>query len=675
MKNAIFLLFLFLALGACTDKESPSKSSAPVIDEAVNDPALFPEGVLVAGTLEQEETDEFELMVKAGSFVYGRVDQQTVDVEVNIYDPAGEKIATFDGPAAGMEDFTFDAELEGTYRIAVKPIEEEEGAYTIQLVKNEPKAESPEARVNQLFSAYDNDFTPGAVVGVIEGGEVTYAKGFGMADLAYDIPFDTDMPSNIGSVSKQFTAMGILLLEKEGLLSLEDDIRRHLPELPQFEHTIRIKNLLNHTNGLREIYNIMPLRGWDGEDRLLREEAINIVKRQPELQAPPGEEFNYNNTAFILLTHVVERLTDQSFPEWMAQNVFQPLGMDNTYIRRDPGHIIPNATQGYASDEDGFRESGDLYAAYGAGGIYTTVGDFAKWMKNFKTAELGGQEVINKLTTPDTLNNGDTLNYALGLSVSEYQGLKKYSHGGADIAHRTMLVYFPEIDKGVVTNSNNANFNPNLANKVIDAFFTEHLEPEEAAKDTEASEEEAFTLETEQLKAFEGKYKSDALGVVVEVKLEDEQLRVEIPGDSPLDLKPTSENTFADATGEVRLTFQKEEEKVKRITVESGEQKYDFEKLADYAPGKKDLQAFAGKYYSKEIETVYTIALKEDQLILQIFGLEDIELTPIKENTFSGSEFFIGEIAFERNIFGRVNAFTVSNGRTKGVAFERMTGL
>ncbi len=673
MKNALLCTFLMLALFACSNNEKPLKT--PGTGQALEDPTLFPDGILVAGELEKDETHKYEVDVQGGYFVFGQVNQKTVDVEVHIFNPEEEEIAIFDGPATGMENFSFDADLEGTYRVEVKAFEEGEGSYTIQLIKNEPKANTPQKRVDQLLSDYDNDFTPGAVVGVIEGGKVTYAKGFGMANLAYDIPYTTDMPSNIGSVSKQFTAMGILLLEKEGKLSLDDDIRKHLPELPEFEQTIRVKNLLNHTNGLREIYNMLPMRGWNGEDAILREEAIKIVQRQPELQALPGEEFNYNNTAFILLTHIVERLTDQSFPEWMEENVFDPLGMQSTYIRRDPGHIIPNATQGYISDENGFREAGDLYAAYGAGGIYTTIDDFAKWLKNFQSGELGGAEIIEKLTTPGILNNGDTMSYALGLGISEYRGLKRYSHTGGDIAHRTNLIYFPEIDKGVVTNSNNGSYSLGVANEIIDAFFEKHLEPEEAETAKEEIEKESLTLTAEQLQAFEGKFKSDAIGLMVELKLEEEQLRMEIAGDSPMPLTAVSENTFEGEGGNISITFHSEENEVKGATLTADGADYEFNKLAGFDPSEEELQAYVGKYYSRELETVYTISIKEGQLVAQIYGLEDIELSPAEEDSFTGSEFFVSEMTFKRNPQGRVSGFEVGNGRTKGVAFERMSTL
>jgi CubicO group peptidase (beta-lactamase class C family) len=181
--------------------------------------------------------------------------------------------------------------------------------------------------------------------------------------------------------------------------------------------------MLNHTNGFREVYNLMPMTGWKGEDGLRREEVIELLKRQEELQAAPGEEYNYNNSAFILLAEIVERISGQSFQEFMQEQVFGPLEMTSSMVRSSPAEIVPEASQGYVRDSTGFREAGDLYASYGAGGIYTTVEDFSKWLGNFSKPVVGGLEVVDRLVMVDTLNNGDTMTYALGIGIGEFKGL------------------------------------------------------------------------------------------------------------------------------------------------------------------------------------------------------------------------------------------------------------
>ena len=209
--------------------------------------------------------------------------------------------------------------------------------YTIEVTRAEPAATDREDRVDQLMLMYSGENTPGAVVAVLENGAMGFTRAYGAANLDHGIPFTVGTISNIGSVTKQFTAMGILLLQAEGKLSLDDDIREHIPELPDFGTPVTIRNLLNHTGGYREIYNLLRITGYNGEDTFDRDIAIQIVQRQPELQAQPNTEFNYNNTGFILLATTIERLTDQTFPEYLKERVFEPLGMMDTRVKAYQG--------------------------------------------------------------------------------------------------------------------------------------------------------------------------------------------------------------------------------------------------------------------------------------------------------------------------------------------------
>jgi len=225
------------------------------------------------------------------------------------------EVEEFDGPSRGPEVFQFETEASGVFLVRVRPFEEGSGDYTIELITVEPAATEPAGKVDQMLAAFSGPETPGVVVGVVDGGELVFAEAYGMANLEHGIPFTVDLSSNIGSVTKHFTAMGILLLEQDGKLSLEDDVREYIPELPDFGATVTVKNLLNHTGGYREIYNFLPMAGRQGEDAIRREEAIRIVQRQPELQAAPNTEFNYNNTGYILLATIIERVSGKSFPE------------------------------------------------------------------------------------------------------------------------------------------------------------------------------------------------------------------------------------------------------------------------------------------------------------------------------------------------------------------------
>lgn len=625
-------------------------------------------GAEQTGTLQPKEPKVYQLQLDSGTFLYGFVNQITVDVEVKLVDELDKEISSFDSPARGPETFSFEIKKTGNYRLEVVPFEDQSGDYSIIVQGAEPIATDPEKRVDQKMIFYSND-APGAVIGVMNNGNMTFAKAYGKANITHNLDFKLSTPTNIGSVSKQFTAFAILMLEKQGLLSVEDDIRKHFPELPDYGDVIRIKNLMNHTNGLREVYNLMPIAGWDGEDKLLRAEVINLLRKQKELQAPPGEEFNYNNSAFILLAELVERLTEKKFPQWMKENVFGPLEMNDTYVRTDPSEIIPGASQGYSNGENGLVESGDLYAAYGAGGIYTTPYDLAKWLRNFKDPILGGPELIQKLVTPGILNKGDTMKYAQGIGVGEYKGLKRYAHNGADIAHRAGMVYYPEINSGVIALSNNASFSSGVIYSITDIFFKDQLKSEE---ETEKEDPEAIEVDTKILKQYVGKYKATGIGLIIEYKLEDENLVAYPSGQSSRKLKPTSDSTFSYEGVEASVLFHllKDGKSDEAVHTQGGSDLI-LHRLAPFDPPMNELQKYTGKYFSDELETFYTIVVKDSTLMAEHRNLKNIKLSPTEDDTFSGDVFFMGEVEFKKDKNGNVNAFTVSNGRTKGIYFQK----
>ena len=670
MKNSAVIFVAALFMAACNLSDSIEFSGDLEVGEVVE------------GMLELESPDTFHFEFGADTYVYGICNQVTVDVVVSLYDSAGTSLGMFDGPGVGPEIFNFAISDAGKYILEVAPFEKKTGSYTLELKVVEPIASDPEKRADQLFYAYNEEGVPGGVVGVIKNGEVVFSKAYGLANLSHSIPYEVNTPTNIGSVSKQFTAMAILLLEQQGKLSLDDDVRKHIPELPDLGQVVTIHNMLNHTNGFREVYNLMPMTGWKGEDMLRREEIIEMLKRQEELQNAPGEEYNYNNSAFILLAEIVERISGQTFPEYMEANVFAPLGMTSSLVRPNPAVIIPGASQGYVRDSLGYHEAGDLYAAYGAGGIYTTVEDFSKWMGNFSKPLLGGIELVNRLVTVDTLNNGDTMSYALGIGVDEFRGLTSYSHGGADIAHRAFLVYFPEIDAGVVAMSNNANFNSGgIANEMAELYFGDSMDPEEEEVGEETGEETTEAEETdskevmvpeELLQTYAGKYLLAGMGAVLEYEVVDGRLRMSTEGQPEIYLDPLSESEFTYEGVEASVEFLRNDQgEVSGAVHTQGGQKFELERVPPYEPTVEELQALTGKFFSKELETFYTLEMRDTTLTLLIRNTKEIELSALKEDNFKGDIYFIGELVFQRDASGQVTGFTAANGRTRGIWFEK----
>ncbi len=632
-----------------------------------------------AGTLAAGSSDTHALDLDADMFVFGEVHQTDVDVTVTVTAPSGETLRDVDTRTRGIESFQFETETAGTYEIEVAADgEEEAGSYELRIIRSEAIATDPAERLDQLMSPWDGDDRPGAVVGVVEDGELALVRDYGMANLSHGVPWERGTISNIGSVTKQFTAMGILLLQAEGKLSLDDDIRKHIPELPDFGTPVTIRNLLNHTGGFREIYNLLPIQGLEGEDAFARGRAITVVQRQPELQARPNTEWNYNNTGFILLSLTVERLSGQTFSDYMGDNVFMPLGMHDTRVKMVQGELIPGSAQGYTPVEGGsFRTTRDLAASAGAGGVYTTVDDLARWMLNYRDATLGGPEVIKAITTEAVLESGDSTGYGLGLGIGEMGGRTLYSHTGGDISHRAYLSFFPELESGVIVMSNHAGFDLGVGGRIARLFFGDDLEEEEeAVADVEDGTGEEAGMSDERKEAIAGDWviEVQGLSIPLAVMLEDGEVFVEFDGQSRTIARPTSDSTMTLVAADATLTFSFEPDgSLTTGTLVQAGTEMALRRAENAELSEEELEAYAGRYFSEELETFYVVTVEDGALVARHLDMADpLTLRHTGGGNFSSSVVFLNTIAFERAGNDGVTGFTVSNGRTKGVWFRKM---
>jgi CubicO group peptidase (beta-lactamase class C family) len=535
---------------------------------------------------------------------------------------------------------------------------------------------SDQDRVDQLMADYSGTEVPGALVAVVRNGEIVFERAYGMADLTHDIPFTANTRTNIGSTSKQFTAFAIALLADRGALSIDDDVRTHIPELPDFGETVRLRHLISHTSGYREFLNALAIGGWRLEeaDHIDREEILAVVQRQPRLQNTPGSEYNYNNTGYALLAMVVERVTGEPFPEWMRANVFEPLGMGDTMVRGGPGPIVPNRAQGYApAGDQGFREVTDIGAAMGAGGIYTTIGDLARWMRNLRTADLGGPAVLERMTTRNVLTTGDTTNYAMGLMVSRTRGLRMIQHGGADAAHRSTFVYYPDLDAGLIVQSNHAGFDGTIPGRIAEIFFGEHMEPGEETADPAAPVDfDPAAYDPAAFDVFVGRYELEAQpGFVLSFRREEDRLMAQATGQPAFEITPTSDSTFTLTVVPASLTFHRDENgRVTGLTLHQNGN-HSARRLPDEDAATVDFSAYAGRYYSAEFETFYTVEVDDGHLVMRHRRRPPVTLNHAKGDEFAGGFPFV-RVDFERDDRGAVTSFRASNVRARDILFERV---
>ena len=390
--------------------------------------------------------------------------------------------------------------------------------------------ETREAKIDQLFAEWNRSDSPGAAVVITKDGEIIYKRGYGAANLEYDIPITTTTIFDIASVSKQFAAFAIATLSYEGRLSLDDDIRMHLPDVPDFGNTITIRHLLHHTSGLRDWVQSLVIAGDMMDDVISFKHILKMVRHQKTLNFEPGTEFLYSNTGYNLLAEIVERVTGDSFREWTDTHIFKPLGMTNSHFHDDYEMILKNRAYSYQNVANGeFKQAVNNTTALGSSSLYSTVEDLAKWILNFDDTRIGEQTVIEQMHQRGVLNNGEQIDYAFGLNIGEYRGLKTVGHSGSWRGFRSHMMRFPDQKFGVVILCNLDTFNPlSLAEKVADLYLADLLAPVETFEPEKASEPDegikAEPLSPEQLAEFEGDYYTEELDTTYTIVMHEDGL-------------------------------------------------------------------------------------------------------------------------------------------------------
>lgn len=529
-------------------------------------------------------------------------------------------------------------------------------------------------QVDELFTKWDSNNTPGAAVAIVKDGAIIYKKGYGSANLEYDIPITPSTIFHIASVSKQFTVFSILLLEKQGKLSLDDDIRNYIPEVPDFGKTITLRHLASHTSGLRDQWNLLSMAGWRMDDVITKEHVLKLVSKQKELNFNPGDEYAYCNTGFTLLAEVVSRVSDMSFAEFTKTTIFDPLKMKNTLFYDDHEKIVKNRAYSYKTDSGGYKKSVLNYANVGATSLFTTVEDLSLWTMNFIDIKVGDSTIINKMDTPAVLNNGENFGGALGQFVGDYKGLNEIQHGGADAGYRSYLSRYPAENFAVIVLSNSAEFNSSeIAHKVVDIYLKDKLKtevkPEEVKKE---SNSEAITVDENVLSTYVGDFELQP-GFIISISLNDGQLLGKATGQGEVALTPISTTEYKVEGVEAKIEFiPNEKENIKLLKLHQGGQIMEASRVKAFDKSTVILSDFSGEYYSEELSTTYKFTVVSDSLVAKHSRLSDFNLNPIKDDMFNGEAWFFGQIEFTRDENNMISGCKVSNGRVRNLYFEKV---
>lgn len=528
--------------------------------------------------------------------------------------------------------------------------------------------------IDAIFSEYNNDNVPGCALGVIQDGEFIYRHGYGMANLEYDIPIDSESIFRTGSVGKQFTAANTALLAQSGAINLDDPLSQYFPEFSSWAKEITIAQLVYHTSGIRDYLQLAYLAGkGNDEDFYTDDWVIEMLARQQETNFPPGSQYLYSNSGYLLLAHLVKRVSGMSLRDYAKQNLFNPLGMTNSHFHDDHTEIVPRRASGYAPTDDGFHISMTTLDMVGDGGVFTSVDELLKWDRNFYNNRLGkgGPELIELLTTPGELNDGTMMDYGFGLSVEDYRGQKLISHGGSFVGFRAEMMRFPQLGFGVSVLCNRSDAEPEqLARRVADVLLVDQLAPKE--ENVELVAEPGFTLSAGQLQPFVGDFWEGEEAFAAETQLMDGKLWALHSPTRKNELLPLSLNRFRmiGMPSQVLIEFDMDSERtVEMRRFINGKQSGVFTPFQRLDLSLEQLAAYAGEYFSPELDTAYLLNVTEDKLWFSLDDEGPQELTALFGETFENPDY--GAFKFARDANGQVTGFKLQSGRVRDLVFVR----
>lgn len=627
------------------------------------------------------ENQSFVIDLEKNQFFHASIQVNSGDLVVTTIDPKGNVIESFDDNVPWGESVFILSKEAGEYQMVVSTYDQKAsmGKYKLEVKRIEALESNPEGKLNQLFQEWDQGDQPGMAIAVVKNGRCTYQRAFGMSNLEYDISLSKSSIFDLASLAKQFTGMAIAMLLEQGRLHVQDEIRKYLPELPDFGHPITINHLLNHSSGLRDFGQLLSI-GTFGSG-LTKNHILEIVKYQEHLNFIPGSQYSYSNTGYVLLAAIVERITGTSFRQWIDEQIFQPLNMHQSFFNDNPFEIVRNRAVGYNGLPGQFRylqENG--MSIVGSSALFSNLEDMIKWLQNFDNPKVGGKTVIDRMFRSGTLDDGTFTYYGYGIELETYKGLRMLLHQGSSPAgFRTAMAWFPDQRLGLIVLSNwgEVSVMDAIVKVLADIYLKQYLEQNEVVNTETALVQsdlpEATQWNIEQLDQYIGQYSfKDDRRIVVSRK--GSTLYVFPEGMEEIELQALSDTKFfvpplsstiefvADENGVYNNAIIKEGEEIianiARIWPDDQAEPINFEKLI-------------GTYMSQELGVSYFISRKDGELMLTRPGQE------FRLNFDSGRRFFcypnlFTKVEFLLNEKQDVLGFLVSIGSgARDIKFEK----
>ncbi len=510
-------------------------------------------------------------------------------------------------------------------------------------------------------------FAPGLTVGVVKGDKLIYQNSAGCMNLEYTIPYNDSTVFGLASVSKQFTAACVGVLEAQGKLSVNDDIRKYIPELAFYGDTIRIKHLLNHTSGIRNHNVLLDLIGFDLEHQGYTNEMIQeLMFRQKGVNNRPGAKMLYSNTNYVLLALLVERISGLQLYEFARNELFSPLGMKQSFYRNDLREIIKNRAYPYYKEEGVYKYPRSLTLCVGAGGMLSTIYDFSLWSQVFLNPQHRFSYLKDFITFQDTLNNGERMPHARGMFVSPYKGYTTYNHSGRDVGMRSQFICVPDLNLGIIVSTNTEHINAvDISYQILDLYIDK---PE-----VKENENVKNTYEVQKLEKFVGTFQELNSDLKMNVFIENDTLKaVSSFGSEAVPLVSKGINTFCRTdNSSVTYTFPLSKSSEADLLVDFGGAIFYFERIQLTKNPNNNLPQYTGSYFSEELDVTYHLTVSDHQLVLSYPNNENIVLREGQENVFGANR--RTKYSFVKNEKGEVTSFKVAaEGTVKDILFEKI---
>lgn len=498
---------------------------------------------------------------------------------------------------------------------------------------------------------------PGCAVGVSVNGESVFEKAFGLAEMEHNIPNTPQTIFESGSVAKQFTAAALVLLQQDGKLSIDDPVRKYIPELPDYGAPLTIRHLLNHTAGLRDWGSVMALTGAGRGDRVVTQAiALDVIYRQRNLDYKPGDEYSYSNSGYQLAAEIVERVSKQKFADFLAERLLKPLGMTKTSVRDDYRRIVPGRAQAYSKQgTEPWRLNMPIMNVYGNGGMLTTVGDWLKWNLMLDSRSMGGT-LVDALETRGVLNDGRKQPYALGLVNTTYKGIRDISHGGSTAGYQTFLARYPDHKLSVAVLCNGTAPNAGgLAASITDEILGPFPAPPPPP--------ESISMTEDQLRKYVGLWRDEKTRAPARTVLQNGSLRF-----GGIALRPMADGKFLGGPASYTFVLGNDGNPV---AVEGNDEggKFRFIAEREWKPSADELAAVAGNWFSEEAQATLGVAVEGDRAFVAIRPVARFALTPLYKDHFTAAGYVFW---FTRDASGKIDTMHVGTARMRDMPFVRV---